>query len=175
VKIFFLTLFLITLFLAGCTTVPIVKLDPIPASEVHLYETKGKFILITEDSAPDRDLETGRWMRFVVAKTTTVPIDSLIKNSQYIGKITWSGTLPEIYVPESASGESLGERDAQFSEIQDLPERMKNEMKAHAGQIGGNLLFVERWSYNYQWIVENGNFKPKYLFWGKVYFVTNSP
>jgi hypothetical protein len=178
VKIFSAIALALVIFLTGCNTMPVANRQPIPVSEVKLYETKGNYILTDqnpENNVPMLDPETGQWQHFKEVTTTTVPVVSLLKNSRYEGKIEWSGMLPEIYVPEYARGEDIGLREMRLNSLQDLPERMKNEIKAHAGQIGGNLVFVERWSYNYQWIIKNGNYEPKYLFWGKVYFVTNSP
>ncbi|HXE42820.1 MAG TPA: hypothetical protein VN516_07325 [Candidatus Baltobacteraceae bacterium] len=168
----FLVIIFAVLFSFGCATT--IKRPPIDSALVQFYETKGKWVLFPKEEQM-YNFKTHQLRPIIVAKTTNVPMGLYLKNSQPVGKVIWSGIIPEIDVPESASDQNLAERDKQLGDLQDLPDRVKNEMKERAGQLGGNLVFVNRWGYTYRWVVEGGRYQPNYTFWGEAFFVTNQP
>lgn len=157
IKIFSLISLAVAIFLTGCDTVSTVKHDPVPASQVFLYETKGDFMVM---SVPHS--------RNVTA--TMYPVRVLTQHSQYLGKVLWSGVLPELYVPESLYDDDGLTRIYNQPQVQDVPERMKTEMRARAGALGANMVIFDRWLCNYRWIMQDGKFQPTYLFYGKAYW-----
>jgi len=157
VKIFFLFALAFTVFLTGCETVSTVKHDPVPASKVFLYETKGDFMVMKLPHSHN-----------VIA--TAYPARVLTQHSQYLGKVYWSGVLPELYVPESLANEMSLASIYNQPEVEDVPERMKTEMKERAGALGANLVIFDRWLCSYRWVMQDDKFQPTYLFFGKAYW-----
>jgi tetratricopeptide (TPR) repeat protein len=156
-KIFYLIAPAVVIFLTGCETVSTLKHDPVPASEVFLYETRGDFLALPVPNS-----------RNVLA--TMSPVRMITQHSQYLGKVYWSGVLPELYVPESLYNDDGLATIYNQPEVQDVPERMKTEMKERTGAMGANLVVFDRWLCNYRWVMQDGKFQPTYLFYGKAYW-----
>jgi tetratricopeptide (TPR) repeat protein len=164
-KIFSLIALAVAIFLTGCATV---KRAPILASEVHLIETKYGIVQIQENIKGLHPipvfgtLDTSTTLSST--KDSRIPISALIENSQYIGQVHWSGTISELNIPESAYSEGIS-RPLAF-----LPTRVQTAIKERAAEMGANLVIVEIGGGDYQWVMEDGKFQPKFLLWGKAYW-----
>jgi len=102
---------------------------------------------------------------------TDEPVKSFIGNAQYVGRIHWSGTVPELNIPESSINTVFG------GPLPELPDRVIEVIKERGGKLGANLIILEAAGakYDYRWIMEDGKLQPEFLLWGKAYFTTNSP
>jgi hypothetical protein len=158
-KTFFLIALGISVLLMGCDTVPTAKRTPVPASEVVFVQDNDGMIqtnVLVEGIFSDE----GPAIQMPVYLYRT---SELIKKCQYMGKVHWLGMLPEMNIPESASISEIGA-------LPFVPDRVQKVFKENAGKIGANVVIVEVAEGNCRWIVENGEYQPEFLLWGKAYF-----
>jgi hypothetical protein len=154
-KIFSLIALVISVFLTGCDSVPDVKRNPIPASEVLFVQDNNGMI---QTNVVVNDIDSTMRMPVYLYRTSV-----LIKECQYLGKVQWSGTMPEMDIPEDASTAGIGA-------LSFVPDRVQEVFKERAGKIGANVVIVEVAGFDYRWVMENGKYQPKFLLWGKTYF-----
>jgi hypothetical protein len=163
-KFFSLILIVIALFMTSCETAPSVKREPISISEVHwVGYMDGNILIPKQNGQVGYNPATGTMEQ----ELTKIPIRSVIKDCQYIGKINWSGTLPEIQIPESAY--TLDLRGQTF-QLPYIPERVKTEMRDDAAKMGANLVMFDAVGYKYRWVMQDGRLQPFFYFFGKGYF-----
>jgi len=161
---------LFALVISGCTTV---RREPVPVSEVHFFERKGSFIIAFQSSHDRPHGFTGRPEihfnyrgRADGVTYYQYPVSELTGKAQYIVRVLWSGTIPEMDVPEDQSV------NPGLAPLPDVPVRVKEAIKKDAAAKGANLVILDIGSGNIRWVLEGGRLQPEYLFYSKAYYST---
>ena len=165
---------ILVVFLAGCETA--VKRDPVPVSSVRFLEARSGWVFSVEPIksgsvaySGNRQLHHDYHGRPDCVLVYHFPVTVLAQKAQYVGRITWSGTIPEADIPESRFNDLSMPVPVQF------PERIQVAVREEAAKKGGNMVVLSLDGANYYWHMEGGKLQPDFLLFGKAYYLTNAP
>jgi hypothetical protein len=186
-----------TIFLTGCDTVPNIKRDSIPLSEVSLFVSNHGYIVTSVPIAVVNYFEknhaiimiTNAGFHDVIQTSTTLTIPAktymhLDHNAQPDYVMVYQRSVSALVINSEYMGKfrwsgtmqeieipeyAIGDENFDPS-LADVPERVKMAVKERAAQLGANLVVLEIGGGGYQWILEDGKLQPSYLLDVMTYF-----